>query len=94
MKNRQSNYYISRRSKLLKSFDKTTNLVRDFVVSRYGADFSNTLLREARQEFEALIPNIPYAGSDSPPALRLFPVWAAMELAVYKAMKKHGKTSK
>ena len=93
MKNQRNNYYVSRKSKLLKSFDKTANLVRDSVVSRYGADFSNTVLREARQEFEALIPGIPYAGSDSPPALRLFPVWAAMELAVYKAMKKHGKSA-
>lgn len=93
MSNQQNNYYISRRSKLLKSFDKTANLVRDFVISRYGADFVNTVLKEARQEFEALIPGIPYAGSDSPPALRLFPIWAAMELAVYRAMKKHGKSA-
>jgi hypothetical protein len=54
------NYYTSRKPKLLKDFDKTANLVRDFVVSSYGTDFADTLYQETRQEYEALIPQIPH----------------------------------
>jgi len=54
------NYYISRKPKLLKSFDKTAGLLRDSIVSRYGADFADTLYREVRQEYKALIPQIPH----------------------------------
>ncbi len=32
-----SSYYIYRKEKLLKDFDKTANLIRDFVVSSYGS---------------------------------------------------------
>ena len=48
MKNQLNNYYISRKSKLLKSFDKRANLVRDLVVSSYGSGFADTLYREVR----------------------------------------------
>ena len=60
MKNQPNNYYISRKSKLLKSFGKTASLVRDSVVSSYGADFADTLYREVRQEYEELVPQTPH----------------------------------
>ncbi|MFQ6035119.1 MAG: L-2-amino-thiazoline-4-carboxylic acid hydrolase [Sedimentisphaerales bacterium] len=86
------NYYISRKSKLLKDFDKTVNIVKRIFVSRYGAEFANTILKQARQEFETLIPHLPYIGGNAP-ALRLFLVTSVYELALYKAMKKHSKTA-
>ena len=87
------NYYISRKPKLLKSFDKTAGLLRDSVVSRYGADFTDTLYREVRQEYEALIPQIPRIEGIRAAPLNTFLVISAQELAVYKAMKKEGKTA-
>ena len=88
-----NNYYISRKPKLLKDFDKTVNIVKGVFVSRYGDDFADTILKEVRQEYEALIPHIPYVGSDIR-ALNLFLIITAYELSVYKAMKKHGKTTR
>lgn len=86
------NYYISRKPKLLKDFDKTVNIVKRVFISHYGEEFANSILEETRQEFEALIPHIPYIVG-STPALRMFLIISAWELAVYKAMKKHGKSA-
>ena len=90
MKNQPNSYYISRKSKLLKSFDKTASLVRDSVVSRYGSDFADTLYTEVRQVYEELIPEMPY---DDDAINRTFLTITTQELAVYKVMKKYGKTA-
>lgn len=92
MKNLQNNHYVSHKSKLLKSFDKTASLVRDTVASRYGEDFTDTLYQETRQEFEALIPQMPYIDKRAA-MLRTFLFITTQELAVYKVMKRHGKTA-
>jgi len=93
MKNQSNNYYISHKSKLLKSFDKTASLVKDSVVSRYGEDFADTLYRETRQEYEELIPQIPHIEGIRAAALNSFLLITAQELTVYKVMKRHGKTA-
>ncbi len=90
MKNQPNNYYISRKLKLLKSFDKTASLVRDSVVSGYGSDFADTLYTEVRQVYEELIPEMPY---DDDAMNRTFLTITTQELAVYKVMKKYGKTA-
>ena len=92
MKDQQNNAYISHKSKLLRSFDRTATLVRDTVVSRYGEDFADTLYQEARQEFEDLIPQMPYIDRRAA-MLRTFLFITTQELAVYKVMKRHGKTA-
>jgi hypothetical protein len=91
-KHQQNNAYISRKSRLLKSFDKTAVLVRDTVIARYGEDFADTLYQEARQEFEVLIPQMPYIDRRAA-MLRTFLFITTQELAVYKVMKRHGKTA-
>ena len=88
-----SGYYAWRTPTLLKRFDKTVHLVKEVFVSGYGADFAETLLNQVRRDFEALIPHLPYVGSGAP-ALNTFIIISASELAVYKAMKRHGKTAK
>lgn len=90
---KEQNYYASRKPKLLKDFDKTASLVKDSVVSNYGADFADTLYREARQAYEALIPQMPHIKGFRGSPLNSFLRITAQELAVYKAMKKHGKTA-
>lgn len=85
------NYYVPKKTKLLKSFDKTENLVRDYVVSRYGESPADTLTLNARQKYEQLIPHIPHV--EGPPALNSFIRIAALELSVFKAMKEHGKSA-
>jgi hypothetical protein len=85
--------YVLRKAKLLKAFDKTASIVREVFVSRWGDELGSAILKQTRAEYEALIGHIPYIGGHAPPALRLFIIVSAWELAVYKAMKRHGKSA-
>ena len=61
------NYYTSQKSKLLKDFDKMMiKYGRKILVSYYGDDLADTLITEGRQEYEALIPQLPYIGARAP----------------------------
>ena len=55
-------YYTSHTAKLLKDFDRTGQWFRPSLAERYGQAFADTALRAARQEYERLIPHIPYIG--------------------------------
>jgi hypothetical protein len=84
-------HYASRKSKLLKDFDITAHIMRDYLVQLYGQEFADTLTREARVEYENLIPQVPYIRGLRARALNTFLLITAQEVAVYKTMKKHGK---
>ena len=84
-------YYNARKEKLLKDFEGTFALVKASLVARYGQEFTNTLQGEVRQEYEQLIPEIPYIKGLRARMLNTFLLVSAQELAAYKAMKKHGK---
>lgn len=85
-------YYTSRSAKLLRDFDKTASLMEDYLVDRYGSDLAAKLYTETRQEYERIIPQIPYIEGVQAKPLNSFLLITAQEVAVYKAMKKHGKT--
>jgi len=84
-------YYTSQKSKLLNDFDITASLMRECLVERYGQDFAETLSREVRREYEDLIPEVPFIEGMRARALNSFLLITAQEVAVYKAMKKHGR---
>lgn len=48
-------YYASKKSRFLRDFDMTANLMQDYLVQRYGEELAGTLYRETRQEYEELI---------------------------------------
>lgn len=85
-------YYASRKSKLLKDFDRTAALVQDYLVQNYGLEFAETLCKQARQEYEKLIPQVPFIPGARARALNSFLRITAQEVAVYKAMAGNGKT--
>jgi hypothetical protein len=86
------NYYASRKSKLLKDFTKTTALTQDYLVDRYGKDLADRLYSQTHQEYEKIIPQIPHIKGLRARALNSFLLITAQELAVYRVMKRHGKT--
>ena len=55
-------YYVSRKHTLMRDFDKTLDRIGGLFVARHGKDSTPELLREARREFEALIPRLPCIG--------------------------------
>ncbi len=91
MKTKEINYYISQKPKLLKFFDRLMKNGKKVLVSRYGDDFANMLAAETRQEYESLIPQIPYIGGVEPWTRQL--ILTTLFLAIYRAMKSHGKTA-
>jgi hypothetical protein len=87
----QTDYYSSRKDRLLRDFDRTARLVRAVVIDRYGESVADRLYHDARQEYEAIIPRIPHIRGARSRPLNAFLRITAQEVAVYKAMKKQGK---
>jgi len=82
--------YASQKSRLLKDFDRMVARVKRVLISRYGEEQAQALIRQSRQEYEALIPQIPYIGDKSPMLIFLLPT--SRYLAVYRALQKRGAT--
>jgi hypothetical protein len=74
----------------LKDFDKTVALSRRKFISWFGQEQGDLIIKESRQEYETLIPNIPNIGDKNPFLIFLIPT--SRYLAVYKAVRKHGWT--
>jgi len=86
-------YYVRHQEALLRDFDAICALTRAWLVARHGQEVADTLTREARLEYETLIPHIPYIRGPRARALNTFLLISAQELAVYKALTKHGKSA-
>jgi len=74
-------------------FDGQAQGWEPFVTRRHGNHFADTISREAREQYEALISEMPYIGGDENPMTRQL-LLAATNLAFYKAMKARGKTAR
>jgi len=85
-------YYVSKKSKLLKEFDKTAGFMEGYLIKHYGQELAGRLYREIRQEYGTIIPEIPYIQGMRTRALNSFLIITAQELAVYRIMKNHGKS--
>jgi len=84
------NVHISRSSKLLKSFDKALKPARKVFVTNFGDGLVDRILEDARQEYEALIPELPYWGKNN--MMTGFLIGSSYFLAIYRVLKKHGKS--
>ncbi len=91
MPNQIIGYYSACKEKLLKDFDSTCLLMKPSLITRYGKEFADTLHRDARHEYEKLIPEIPFIKGPRARMLNSFLLITAQEIAAYKAMKNHGK---
>lgn len=89
---RDIGYYASRRSELLNEFGKDARHWRKVIASHHGDDLAKAIVREAREEYGAMIPTIPYIGGDENHLTRSL-IKSAECLALYKAMKARGKTA-
>jgi hypothetical protein len=74
-------------------FDEYAQNSRPVLVSRYGEQLADTLLQEAREQTELLLPHILYIGDDDNPMTHHI-VRATTTLALYRAMQAHGSTAR
>ena len=85
-----SNYYTCRKRQLVAGFDLSARLIKGVAISRYGERFAETVLVDARREYESLIPHLPYIGGRRDPLTQIM-ISAGMFLALYRMMKTRGK---
>jgi len=84
-----SAYYISRKPRLLREFDRYVKYTRPVLIRYFGEDNVIALIGETRREYENLIPQLPYIGGTQP--FTQFIISTGMLLAVYWTAKGHGK---
>lgn len=84
------NYYLSRKATLLKRFDKATARIYHVLVSRYGKEQASMLTKEARREYEAIIPHLPYIGPRNP--LMVFFIPTGWHVGLYRVLQKQKRT--
>jgi hypothetical protein len=80
--------YIPCRLQLLKSFDRSVANAKQVLVSHFGEELAHSLIRQARCEYEVIIPHIPYIGDKSPFLIFLLPT--SRYLAVYQVLRRQG----
>jgi hypothetical protein len=86
-----SGYYVTQKTKLLTDFQENfVKFGRSIMISHFGDDLADTILKETYQEYEALIPRIPYNGENDIGATKL--IESTWSLALYRVLKMHGKT--
>jgi hypothetical protein len=80
------NYYVSRKDSLLRDFDRATKILEQVLIARYGAELAATIRKETRQEFEVLIPQLPYIGGKKNRHTRSV-IGTSYGLALYRVLK-------
>lgn len=85
-------YYLSHKSEIMMQFDTHAQAWKPFLVQKYGNEFTDAVLRETRQQYEAMISTIPYIGGDENPMTRYL-IRSTTSLMLYKVMKACGKTA-
>ena len=76
--------YLHRRNQFMRSFDRLLARVKTSVISWLGKEQAERFMRESRQEYEALIPHIPFIGNNLATLSFYKPV--TRYLAVYRAL--------
>jgi len=78
------------KEKLLKDYADHEEGMQKLYPSRFGEDLADTMIKEIREEFEALIPEIPYIGDRNPNLRFLIP--CVILLAQYRVLTKYDVT--
>ena len=82
--------YLHRRNQFMRSFDRLLARLKPWLFSWLGEEQAKRFIEETRQEYEALIPRIPYIGESSLALTFFLPT--TRYLAVYRALQKQGRT--
>lgn len=86
----ENSYYDLKRSEFFEQFHEFLMIIMKLIGQKYGKDFADKVEEEIREKYESIYEEIPYIGGDRNP-LTSDLVSAAMDLAVYVVLKKHGK---
>jgi len=82
--------YLFRKNQLMRAFDNSLARVKSYLFSWLGKEQASQFMLEARQEYETLIPRIPYIGNNKLSLSFFIPT--TRYLAMYRALQKQGRT--
>lgn len=83
-------YYLARKSTLLKKHERLMSIGATLFRSLYGETFTYHVLEQTQVEFEKLIPQIPYIGGDDNPLTDTMEQMTSL-LALYRVLRREGK---
>jgi len=92
MKEPDSDYYLRRREKLLRGFDRLAARLTKSLAARHGDAFAEAVVAETRVNFAGLIPSLPYIGGGRNIFTWVMIVNGGM-VALYRAMEARGQTA-
>jgi len=75
---------------LLREFDRTAPLLDGFLTTHYGEQQARSLVREARERLDKILPRVPWLEGRQAPVLNRFLGITALELSVYQAIEARG----
>jgi hypothetical protein len=59
---KEENYYMKKKRTLMRTFDAATAIIKDLLIKKFGEKKFTELVEKAREDFESLLPQIPYVG--------------------------------
>jgi len=84
-----NDYYNSNRKKYISSFNATIDKAMACISSKFNPDIARDICKDAKDEFQKLIPGLPFVGGDDNPNTR-YVLLAGEWLSFYKPMKAKG----
>jgi hypothetical protein len=84
------NYYVAQKAKLLRNFKKNARAMLEVSEPTYARDFTDRVVHEALEEYEELIPQIPYIGGRKN-RLTGNLIGTGGVIAIYKVLRRYGK---
>lgn len=85
----EDEYYIKKKKKFLRDFDNRLNAVTIFLNKKHDMKESEVLIKEMIDEFEKMIPDIPYIGGQKNPTTLIL-VKCISDLAVFRVLERAG----
>ena len=84
------NYYLSQKKSLMRSFEHAIKWVTTPLVRTYGEELTRAIVHHARQNYETLIPHLPFIGGKKNRWTANL-LESAQLLALFQAMQAYGK---
>ena len=82
-------FYVRKKSKFMRSFDDRLTLVNNELRKKFGNEKSEVLISQMKDEFEKILPDIPYIGGQKNPTTLVL-VKCMSDLAVFWILEKEG----
>ena len=85
----ENDYYIKKKNKFMRDFDDRLHAVTIFLNKKYDMKESEELIEKVKNEFEKMIPDIPFIGGQKNPTTLVL-VKCISDLAVFRVLEKAG----